>query len=93
MKSYILCFSSGMGTQKELIAYLEQIPEIVNWRGELTNCFFLVSDENANKLTELLRKVSNAKGEFIICEASENRQGYLSKDGWRILRDKHLPGG
>jgi len=73
-------------------AILEALPEVLNWRRELPFNYFLISEKDANTLTDLIRAKTGNRGAFLIVELGSNKQGYISKEGWRFLNEKHLPG-
>lgn len=90
-RSYIFVFEDKFGTQEAIKDYIDLIPEILNWRYELPNSFFLVSELSAQELYEKI-KPFNAVGKFLISETTGNKQGWLVKDSWNIMNKKLLPG-
>jgi hypothetical protein len=89
--AYILVYNDEAGGRNEMKGFIDAIPEILNWRYELPNCFYLISDKSAGELTDLLRKKTGDKGAFIIAELNNNRQGWLDKESWELISTKHLP--
>src|SRR5690242_14327896 len=95
-KSYIFIYDEKLGTREQLVDYLDGLDEIINWRYELPNCFFIVSRENADKLCELITKFSdnmeNKERLFLISQYHRsNSQGWLLSEGWNFLNDKPSP--
>jgi hypothetical protein len=90
-RSYIFVFEDKFGTQENVKNYIDNIPEILNWRYELPNSFFLVSDLSAQELFDKI-KPFNESGKFLISETTSNKQGWLVKDSWKIMNKKLLPG-
>jgi hypothetical protein len=90
-KSYIFVYNSGFGSEEQIIKILDSIPEITNWRLELPNTFFLVSELSANNLSQKIK--SRVKGDyrFIISELLNNKQGWLSKKTWALINKKLDP--
>ncbi|MBQ0088010.1 MAG: hypothetical protein KBT27_01585 [Prevotellaceae bacterium] len=87
MSVYIFVYSNSIGDRDTVKAALEAMPEVLRWRYDIPNCFYLISDFTAEDLTEsLLKQLSSESKRFLIMEVSKNRQGYLSKDTWDFLR-------
>ncbi|MFW4369690.1 hypothetical protein [Pseudomonas sp. XWY-1] len=90
-RSYIFVYEDKCGTRDEVKNYIDKIPEILNWRYELPNSFFLVSDLSAREIYEKIKEFSK-DGKFIVSETTSNKQGWLAKDSWNIMNKKNLPG-
>jgi hypothetical protein len=69
---------------------LNSMPEILTWRTDLANCFYLVSEQNARTLAQLIRKRTGERGRFLVTEIDENRYGWLSNESWYLFRNKAL---
>lgn len=90
-RAYLLVYNHGFGTRQEVKNLLNHIPEVVNWRYESPNCFFLVADADANQLADEFMQF--AEGEenalFLVTEyAPDKSQGLLTKEAWSLLNDK-----
>lgn len=90
-KAYILIYSNDIGTQKEITDYLDTIPEIINWRIELPNTIFIVSQLSAQELADKFRLFTKDKGKFIISEVTSNKQGWLTRKTWDVINNKPDP--
>jgi hypothetical protein len=92
-KAYLLAYDSQAASkQDEMGKLLNQIPEIITWRYDLPNAFYLISEHDAGVLTEKLRAKTGAKGRFIIVEITGNRNGWLTPDSWHLINQKvHKP--
>lgn len=53
----------------------------------MPNAIYLKSDSSAQQLCDAIHKERNI-GRFLVCEISENRQGYLTKDTWSFMNNK-----
>jgi hypothetical protein len=85
---YILFYSNSLGTREDVRDYLDSLSEVLHWRYDLANVFYLISSENADTLAELIHQFS-PKGRFIITEFSkQNNQGWLPKETWEFLNEK-----
>ena len=87
MSVYIFIYSNSLGDRDTVKAALQAMPEVLSWRYDIPNSFYLVSNSSAQELTEsLIRQLSPESKRFLIMEVSNNRQGYLSKETWDFLR-------
>jgi len=91
-KAYLLAFSDDLGTRVEIKEFLEVMPSVLTWRYDMTNAFYIISEKTAETIaSELLERIKN-RGRFIITEVTDNRQGWLTKDSWYLMRYKeHKP--
>lgn len=91
-KSYVLIYSDDLGTREEVRDFLDAQSKILNWRWELPNAFFLVSELSAHELAALVHRL-NEKARFLITEyAAVNSEGWLGNNAWKILNEQALPG-
>ena len=51
----------------------------------MPGAIYLKSDSTAQALCDAIRKV-RSEGRFLVCEVSDNRQGYLTKETWDFLK-------
>ncbi|MFT0696716.1 hypothetical protein ACDX34_21760 [Acinetobacter bereziniae] len=86
LKAYLLVFSSIPKT--EIKDTLEKMTNIKHWRSDMSNCFYVISESSAQELYEEFISIRGSKGRFIFMEASDNRQGLLTKETWYLLRNK-----
>jgi len=86
-KAYLFVYGD-IGTREEVKAHLDGIPEILDWRYEMPNCFYLISEESADALARKIRKSTGERGRFIVSEITQNKQGWLPKDTWTLLNTK-----
>jgi len=86
-KSYIFIYSDSMGTRDQVKAYLNQINIILDWRYDLPNTFYLISEYSANEIVDAIRRVTG-NTLFLVTEYSHsNSQGWLSKETWYLLNN------
>lgn len=92
-RAYIFVYSEHLGAREEMKKILDSIPQIVNWRFELPNSFYLISESTAQQLCDLIADKcgEKAKRGFLVAEINANRQGFLDKESWTLLTEKHLP--
>lgn len=87
---YLLVHASATATHDKMKTILNSMQEIVTWRTDIANCFYIVSEESAVVLANALRKRVGQTGRFIISEITDNRYGWLSPDSWFLIDNKHL---
>jgi phosphoglycolate phosphatase-like HAD superfamily hydrolase len=87
MKSYIISFYQQEISDDELVEFLDEQNEILNWRKELPNTVFVVSNKNAHSLSKLLAE-EFPESLFIIAEYSTyNSDGLLDEESWEFLNN------
>lgn len=86
MKAFILSFSDEVSEQ-EVLDLLDRRREVLNWLRVLPNTVFLVSNVNAETLTNILaRKFPDSF--FVISEYNTRRaNGMLTDDAWEFLNN------
>jgi hypothetical protein len=87
-KSYLLVYSDSLGTRDEIKDCLNNMPEIIHWRYDIPQCFYIVSEEDATVIANKLRELRGNKGRFIISEITVNRQGWLPRQSWYLINNK-----
>ncbi len=87
-KSYLLLYSSHFGTSDEVRDWVDSIDIITDWRIQLPQCIFLISESSAQKIFDELTALSGENGTLLIVEYSKNSQGLLCDDSWHLLEHK-----
>jgi hypothetical protein len=87
-KSYVFIYNSTVGDRDTVKDWLNDIPEIIHWRFDIPNSFYLVSEKNAEWLAAKINLRTGKRGRFLITEYSDNSQGWLSEDSWYLLNNK-----
>lgn len=85
--TYLFVYSDDFGTREDVKVLVEGIREIVDWRYDLPNAFYLVSDKTADQLADLFIS-RKPNGRFLITEIVSNRQGWLPQSTWEFLNKK-----
>lgn len=88
-RTYLFVYAADLGTREELRDFLDDLPEVLNWRYDLPNAFYLVSESEAGELADKIRQVS--RGRFIVTEITENSEGWLPRRSWDVIAEKALP--
>lgn len=86
-KAYVLLYSDGVG-RETVREWLRKETRVVHWRCDLPHAFYLVAECSAAVLARSLGAALKRRARFLIMEASENRQGWLPKETWEMLRGK-----
>ena len=86
--SYLFIYDDAVGTREQVKGYLDTRSEITHWRYDLPNTFYLISERSAAELYEIIQSFNQKRGRFLICEARQNKQGWLPKETWTLLNEK-----
>lgn len=84
-KTYLFIYSDIIGDRDLVKKYLESMNEVIHWRYDMPNCFYIKSNSSAQELTEALVSRLGDDKRFLFAEISENKQGYLPKATWEFL--------
>jgi hypothetical protein len=90
-KAYLFVFNNALGEMDNVLEFLDKKSEILNWRRDLPNAVYLISESTAGELAKIVREYSQDKGNFLITEVTANKQGWLPKSTWKFLNEKHDP--
>ena len=88
MKTYLFIYSDAMCNRDTIKTAIAGIPEIIRWRYDIPNSFYVHSNASADELTAKMANKFPGRKCFLFVEISENRQGYLSKETWSFLNQK-----
>ncbi|MGB2675589.1 MAG: hypothetical protein WAN12_00720 [Candidatus Acidiferrum sp.] len=93
-KAYLLVFSETLGTREEVKNCVDSIPQIIDWRSDLPQAIYLISEESAATLSGLITEKIGKHGRFILQEFTDNSAGWLPKKTWYLLQNKsRMPKG
>ena len=85
-KAYLFIYGNAVGSREEMVEFVDNIPQIENWRYELPNTFYLISNLSSQELYTIIQKRNREIGVFLIMEINpSNMQGWLSKESWDFL--------
>src|SRR5688500_105088 len=87
-KAYLLIYGRDSGTRPNIKTCLNRLPEVITWRSEIPNSFFILSDANAAELGEAFAKCLGVEApRFLVTEIPDtpNRWGWLSPDSWVFI--------
>jgi len=90
MKHYLLVYGKDLGKRDEIKACLDALPEVVSWRFEMPNSFFIQSELNAQKLGDAIHACRNVEyPKYFLVEIPPydpaKSWGWLVGDSWRFL--------
>lgn len=87
-RAYLFVYSNRLGNRNQVRDFIDGRSEILHWRFDLPNSFYLITRLSADELYDIIQKFNNNRGTFIICEVGENTQGWLPEEAWDLLNDK-----
>jgi hypothetical protein len=88
-RTYLLIYSDRLGTREDIKEFLDERSEILNWRYDLPQTFYLVSNLSAEELYEIVQSYNQERGLFLISEVGDNTQGWLPKKTWMLLNAEY----
>jgi hypothetical protein len=87
IKAYLLIYTKELGTRPRIKACLNSLPEVISWRSEIPNSFFLLSEASAEQLSRGIKECTGAENpRFFITRLPLNRHGWLGQESWDFLR-------
>ncbi|UCB57277.1 MAG: hypothetical protein JSV30_01455 [Candidatus Omnitrophota bacterium] len=92
-KAYLLTFSNSLGTQEEVKECLDTISAVEIWRYDMLNAFYIISEDNAERIFNQIKRHFNNNGRFIIAEITDNSQGWLTNKSWYLIENKEIKEG
>lgn len=96
-KIFLFVHNAGAEKREYLSEVLSSIPEVETWRYDMTSCFYIVSDSNAETIgSRILEKVGDtlggATGRFIVAAIDADYWGRATEETWYLLANKkHKP--
>ena len=90
-RTYLFIYSDDMGSREAVRDFVDGCSDILHWRHDLPNTFYLVSDLSAHDLAQTVHAFNQGRGRFLICEVGTNKQGWLPQRTWRLLNGKAAP--
>lgn len=86
-RAYLLAYNSTLGTREAVRDFLDNLPEVLNWKYDLPGSFYLISELLAGQLSDKLHKFA-PQGRFIITEVDDNFSGWLPQETWTMIQHK-----
>jgi hypothetical protein len=91
---FVLTYTKELGTRPAIKACLNSLPEVISWRSELPNSFFLQSESDAGTIGRALIKcLSPELPRFFIAEVTKvpsgSNYGWLTDASWEFLGQRH----
>ena len=91
-RSYILIFNDTVGTRAEILEHLDTLPSVTHWYVCMPNCIFLTSTVSADTISKAIKeKFGYREGRYLVMESNNDRQGWLPKAAWHLLRNPSDP--
>lgn len=89
-RAYLFIYNDDVGTREEIRDYLDELPEVLNWRYDMPYAFYVISRCSAQEIAEKIHEFAD-DGRFLIVEVAENKQGWLPRRTWTLLNEAALP--
>lgn len=86
-KAYLLAYSNELGTREQVRDALDANPLIENWRYDLPNSFYLISETSSKELANSIRS-SLPQGRFIVSLVDKDYWGWNNDETWYLLKNK-----
>lgn len=84
---YILAYNSNEIDAVKLGEHLKKHSKIKAYASFMPGLFFIISDENADKLCDELREKYLTTESYLLSELTTNYQGWLPKKYWEFLKN------
>ncbi len=91
--AYLLIFNDEVGTRQEVLDFLDSVKEITYWYVCMPHAVFFTSTLTAGGISDLFKqRFGTDKGQrFFITEVHKDRQGWLPKQVWHMLKNPDDP--
>lgn len=90
MNAYLFVYDADCGTEEEVLAEIDQIPQIVNWQTMLPSSVTLISNDNLRLLTKRLSRRFNG-GRFLVNELTNRlTDGLLTTEEWNFINNPEI---
>lgn len=87
---FVLLYDDALGTRQELqMAINATAPIVLEWRFDLPNSFFLISEATAKTIAEAIR-FRRPNGRFVVLEAGGDYWGWDHPETWHMFQNKAI---
>ena len=87
-RAYLFIYSRAVGGREAVKGWANEEPAVLYWRYDIPHSFYIISEESAAFLSKSFIAQNRQQGRFLIVEVGDNRQGWLPKEAWYLLRNK-----
>ena len=87
MNKYLLVYADSLGSREQVKEVLNGMPEVVHWRFDMPNSFYLYSDSTARELLDKIRAMRGGQGRCVIVKMDQY-YGWLPNTTWDFFK-KH----
>jgi hypothetical protein len=85
--SYLLVHSARFGEPDDVRDMLDADAKILNWVRVAPYAFLIVSRLSATSLADRFRDQHLREGHFLLLDTATDRNGWLPRDTWRLMRN------
>lgn len=87
MRAFVVTYDQSMISQEEFISRIDNMRSVTNWMIVLPGTIFIVTDEDAKSIANLIREI-DAKLRFFVGEVDPHRKsGFLPRAAWDLINE------
>ena len=91
-KAYVVMFTQSYAERQQVQDFLDTVREVTYWYASLPYCVFFTATLTANELSQRFNAhFGTTHGNYLIMEASQNRQGWMTEGAWHLLGNPDSP--
>ena len=91
--AYLIIFNDKVGTRSDVQSFLDTLPEVTYWYGCMANSVFFTATVGAGYVSDQIKEKfgTDAGQRFFITEVHNDRQGWMPKNVWHLLKNPENP--
>jgi hypothetical protein len=86
--SYLLVINGVRRSRAQVQGFLDTKLEILNWYSIFPNAIFIISEETASQLSDIIRPFVQPD-HFIILNVDTDRNGWMPRKAWDFIKNKN----
>lgn len=84
MNKYLMVYGDNLGSREQIKEVLNEMPEVIHWRFDMPNSFYIFSEASAEELLNKIRTIRGGKGRCLIVKMVQY-YGWLPNKTWEFL--------
>lgn len=92
LSPYLIVFNPDEGDRQALLNFLDTRTEIKNWYAFLPSAVFVISDRNANSISDILRTRYPGRFLFVTPVVGVQTDGWLPQAAWDFVNQPKSSG-
>lgn len=85
MNKYLMVYSDNLGSREQIKEALNEIPEVVHWRFDMPNSFYISSESSAEELMSKIRALRGGRGRCLMVKMDQY-YGWLPVKTWEFIK-------